>query len=155
MPNKHRLITDIEHTRLLVRAHAVARPGRPVHPSHVIVASRRAEGWLGSLNGLIADHVVAIIGTMWCAYAFVALSLFGLPAALAGPKDFVAWASSQFIQLVLLPVIIVAQNRASERDRIKAEADHAAQSHLYDVNDEQLRLLREIAKRLDGRTGGE
>src|SRR5450759_438787 len=32
--------------------------------------------------------------------------------------------------------------------RIKDEADHRAWSHLYDVNDEQLKILRQLAARL-------
>lgn len=39
---------------------------------------------------------------------------------------------------------LTASNRAAERDRIKDEADHRAWSHLYEVNDEQLQILRQL-----------
>lgn len=59
-------------------------------------------------NTRAAVIVTRVVGTMWCAYAFTALALYGLPAGLqGGAAGFVQWASSQFIQLVLLPIIIV------------------------------------------------
>jgi hypothetical protein len=44
--------------------------------------------------------------------------------------------------------MLTASNRAAERDRIKDEADHRAWSHLYKVNEEQLRILRDLGARL-------
>ena len=59
-------------------------------------------------NTRAAVFLTRTVGTMWCAYAFTVLALYGLPAGLkGGPAGFVQWASSQFIQLVLLPIIIV------------------------------------------------
>jgi len=59
-------------------------------------------------NTRAAVIVTRGVGTMWCAYAFCALAFYGLPAGLhGGAAGFVQWASSQFIQLVLLPIIIV------------------------------------------------
>ena len=129
-------------------------PG-PIHPTKVLQsmrAARHSEGAvpkLSQFNGWLADHVTALVGTMWCAYAFVALAFFGLPAALEGPKAFVGWASSQFIQLVLLPIILVATNRQEERNKVKDEADHRSQSHLYEINDQQLALLQQIVQELE------
>lgn len=139
--NIHR---GIERAARDVAVHSEAKR-EPIHPQHVLRARRDAQRNLAALNGWLADHITALVGTMWMCYAFVALAFFGLPAALGGPKDFVAWASSQFIQLVLLPVILVAQNRANERDHVKDETDHHAWRHLYTTNDQQL----EILKRLD------
>ena len=58
--------------------------------------------------------------TMWCTYAFCLLALYGLPAGLrGGPAGFVQWASSQFLQLVLLPVVLVGSAVVAEvSDRI-------------------------------------
>jgi hypothetical protein len=49
---------------------------------------------------------------MWCAYAFAALALVGLPSAIRSqsPEGLVSWISQTFLQLVLLSVIIVGQN---------------------------------------------
>jgi len=71
-------------------------------------------------NTRAAVLVTRGVGTMWCAYAFALLALYGLPAGLhGGAAGFVQWASSQFIQLVLLPIIIVgAAVLASATDRM-------------------------------------
>ena len=49
---------------------------------------------------------------MWCAYVFAALALVSLPAAIisGSPIIIVGWIAQTFLQLVLLPVIIVGQN---------------------------------------------
>lgn len=78
---------------------------------------------------------------MWCAYVFMALSLVSFPAALtaflAGDMlSAVAWLSQAFLQLVLLPVIIVGQNVNQAAQDARALADHET--------------LNEILRRLDG-----
>jgi hypothetical protein len=99
---KHVPHAHIEHRRKqgpvkVADVRAVAPPGAGRLRRAVIRFNTRA-----------AVVVTRAIGTMWCAYAFTALALYGLPAALhGGPAGFVQWASSQFIQLVLLPIIIV------------------------------------------------
>ena len=64
------------------------------------------------LNARLAVRVTAMTGTMWTAYAFAVLALISLPAALAtGDRIIiVAWTAQTFLQLVLLPIIIVGQN---------------------------------------------
>jgi hypothetical protein len=48
------------------------------------------------------------------------------------------------MQSLFVPTMLTASNRTAERDRIKDEADHRAMAHIYEVNDEQLRLLRAL-----------
>jgi hypothetical protein len=64
------------------------------------------------VNGKVALIITAIVGTMWTAYLFTILALISLPAALASGSVIVivAWIAQTFIQLVLLPIIIVGQN---------------------------------------------
>jgi len=118
-----------------------------IHPQDVLDNARAGERWIVRVNGWLADHIVAFVGTMICAYLFAALALISLPHAIQSHDSIiiVAWIAQTFIQLVLLPVIIVAQNRQTERDRVKDEVDHKATRHLYEVNEEQLQLLRKIA----------
>jgi hypothetical protein len=73
-----------------------------------------------SLNGRIAVRITAIVGTMWCAYAFAVLALVALPDALASGAilPLIQWVSQTFIQLVMLSVIMVGQGilgRAADR----------------------------------------
>jgi uncharacterized membrane protein len=65
-----------------------------------------------TLNERIGLGITRSVGTMWAAYAFFGLSLVSLPAALASGNVIVivAWIAQTFLQLVLLPIIIVGQN---------------------------------------------
>jgi hypothetical protein len=78
-------------------------------------------------NNKIGLGITKSVGTMWAAYAFAAISLVSLPAAIASasPIIIVAWIAQTFLQLVLLPIIIVGQN-------IQAAAADARSSATYD-----------------------
>ena len=93
--------------------HAEARKVNPPHVTH----HRKPKL---SLNDRIGLGITKRVGTMWAAYAFFALSLVSLPAAIASGNTLtiVAWIAQTFLQLVLLPVIIVGQNlQASEAEK--------------------------------------
>jgi hypothetical protein len=68
---------------------------------------------------------------MWAAYVFAGLSLVSLPAAIASGNTIiiVSWVAQTFLQLVLLPVIIVGQNiqaKASDDRAIATYEDAGA-----------------------------
>ncbi len=140
----------------LVELHA--RPGLPVHPQHVLAAIRREETSLRRANGWLADHIVGIAGTM-AFFHFLWLLIAGWAAWQTGmlhnrgfdpyPYSFLFFILGGVMQSLFVPTMLTAANRAAERDRIKDEADHRAWSHLYEVNDTQLELLRSLAARLD------
>ena len=80
---------------------------------HPHAETRQAKGPAKlSLNDKIGLRLTKSVGTMWAAYVFVGLTLISLPAALASGNELVivAWVAQTFLQLVLLPVIIVGQN---------------------------------------------
>jgi hypothetical protein len=93
-------------------------------------------------NTRAAVLVTRVVGTMWCAYAFALLALYGLPAGISGgPAGLVQWASSQFLQLVLLPVIIVGTAVVAEvSDRIAKRQFDDVEALLHG-QDEQARHL--------------
>jgi hypothetical protein len=64
------------------------------------------------INGKIGVLITTIVGTMWAAYLFTAIALISLPSAVRSHEALiiVAWIAQTFLQLVLLPVIIVGQN---------------------------------------------
>lgn len=70
------------------------------------------------------------VGTMWCAVIFFMLSLISLPAALATHDAFVivSWISQSFLQLVLLPIIMVGQ-RVVTSDQLVPLHDHHERHH--------------------------
>ena len=65
-----------------------------------------------TVNDRIGFGITEILGTMWAAYIFAALTLVSLPAVVISgdPVLIVAWIAQTFLQLVLLPIIIVGQN---------------------------------------------
>jgi hypothetical protein len=64
------------------------------------------------LNGRIGLLITTLVGTMVCGYVFAVIALISLPSAVTSHNltVIIAWVSSNFLQLVLLPVIIVGQN---------------------------------------------
>jgi hypothetical protein len=117
--------------------------------------ARKAE--LG-LNERIGLAVTKRVGTMWAAYVFFGLTLVSLPAAIGSGNTIVivSWVAQTFLQLVLLPIIIVGQNiqAKSSDDRAIATYEDAGaileeskeiQAHLG-VQDEALsELVSKIA----------
>ena len=78
------------------------------------------------LNARLAVRTTAIVGSMWAAYAFMVLALLSFPAAIStgSPIVIVAWVAQTFLQLVLLPIVIVGQNvQAAAADK-RAEATY-------------------------------
>lgn len=86
---------------------------------------------------------------MWAAYAFAALALISLPAALATDdvRVIVDWVAQTFLQLVLVSVIIVGQNQLSARAEMRAEATYKdATALLHEVQQIQLHLAHQDAE---------
>lgn len=77
-------------------------------------------------NRWFAVRVTKGVGTMWCAYAFAALTLVSLPAAIVSHSAvvLVSWISQTFLQLVLLSVIIVGQNVQADAADKRADATY-------------------------------
>lgn len=63
-------------------------------------------------NGRLGLFITMIVGTMWAAYIFTILALISLPSAIKSGDSIiiVGWIAQTFLQLVLLPIIIVGQN---------------------------------------------
>ena len=122
-------------------------------------------------NTRLGLTITTLVGTMVCAYVFSIIALISLPSAISSGNItvLIAWVSSNFIQLVLLPVIIVGQNvqaaaadKRSEQTYKDAEAvlaeaikiqehlaaqDHALTQHQADLA-KQAAILRELAQSL-------
>jgi hypothetical protein len=87
-------------------------------------------------NGWLAVQITTVVGSMWCAYAFAALALISLPAAIGqGTVAIVSWISQTFLQLVLLSVIMVGQQvlaKASDKQALQTYQDAEAVLQLTD-----------------------
>lgn len=75
------------------------------------------------LNGKLGLHITTIVGTMWAAYLFTLLALVSFPSAIRSGDSIiiVAWIAQTFLQLVLLPIIIVGQNLQARATDKRAE----------------------------------
>jgi len=111
-----------------------------------------------TLNQKLGLLITKSVGTMWAAYLFFAITLVSLPAVIikGDPVLIVAWVSQAFLQLVLLPIIIVGQNiqaAAADKRAVMTYEDAAAvldeaikiQKHL----DHQDESLTQLITRLD------
>lgn len=109
----------------------------------------------GRFNTWLAVRITKTVGSMWIAYLFAAIALISLPAALASGEVIVivSWVAQTFLQLVLLPIIIVGQNVIQAANDARAEADHETLTavHLLTVEVHSINLAQtEILKRLPG-----
>jgi hypothetical protein len=131
-----------------------------------LVLSRHAHaavhgtGPLGRFNTRLAVRITTIVGSMWCAYAFALLTLISLPAAIRSgdPLIIVAWIAQTFLQLVLLPIIIVGQNVQAAATDARALADHKTltaihtlTSEVHTINEQQSVILDLLAQRTEDR----
>lgn len=130
--------------------HVEARKGK--HPA------KKATGEKVTLNNRIGLGITKRVGTMWAAYLFMALTLVSLPAAIAtgNTLTIIGWIAQTFLQLVLLPIIIVGQNlqaRESEKMAIATYEDAGAileeakqiQAHLADQDKALTHLVERMS----------
>ncbi len=110
-------------------------------------------GALARFNTRLAVRITQSVGTMWTAYLFGLLALISFPAAIAS-RDvivIVAWIAQTFLQLVLLPIIIVGQNVIQAANDTRAEADHETLTaihrltvEVHAINEAQTEILRRL-----------
>jgi hypothetical protein len=97
-----------------------------------------------SFNDKLAVKITNVVGTMWCAYAFAALALISLPAAIqAGTATLVAWFAQTFLQLVLLSIIMVGQKVASAKSDMQLEQTYKDAEALLEINDDMHKLVKQ------------
>ena len=98
---------------------------------------------VGGINEWLAVKVTAIVGSMWCAYAFAILCFISLPEAIkGGTGPLITWICQTFLQLVLLSIIIVGQNVASEKSQSQLEQTYKDAEALLEIHDQMHHLLK-------------
>jgi hypothetical protein len=106
------------------------------------------DNWVVRFNARFGLRITLIVGTMWCAYAFTVIALISLPAAVRSHDAIiiVAWIAQTFLQLVLLPIIIVGQNiQAKAADKRAEETYKDAEAVLKESEEIQKHLLAQDA----------
>ena len=121
--------------------------------SQALRASRPKAGAITRFNDWLGVQITKGVGTMWAAYLFMAIGFCSFPQALAAfhkgdTLTVISWLSQSFLQLVLLPIIIVGQNVISASQDARAEADHETLTVLHAINVLQLELIEAQAKLL-------
>ncbi|HET6311790.1 MAG TPA: hypothetical protein VFH00_12425 [Candidatus Nitrosotalea sp.] len=123
------------------------------HESHGTV---HGTGPVGQFNTWLAVKITKTVGSMWMAYIFAAITLISLPAAIASRSVIiiVAWIAQTFLQLVLLPIIIVGQNVIQASTDARARADHETLTAVHQltvevhaINEAQTAILRQLQAR--------
>ena len=127
--------------------HGYTKDGTPVYTNtHRYAKTDTAAQRFNAAFGL---RITVLVGTMWCAYIFTCIALVSLPSTIKqhSATTLVLWLSSEFIQLVLLPIIIVGQNIQSRA------ADARATKTFEDVEDARKKIEHAIDL-LDVHTNG-
>jgi hypothetical protein len=90
------------------------------------VAQVHGPGPFGRLNAKVGLRITVIVGTMWAAYLFTVIAFVSLPSTIKAHSVtvLVLWLSSEFLQLVLLPIIIVGQNIQAKAADARAQATY-------------------------------
>jgi len=110
-------------------------------------------------NRKIGLGITMAVGTMWCAYVFGLLALISAPFAFStrDPIVIVSWITQTFLQLVLLPIIIVGQNIQAKAADLRAESTYKdAEAVLHEAQEIQKHLaaqdehLKIIVQKLKG-----
>lgn len=114
------------------------------------------ESYVGLFNTRVAVKITKSVGSMWCAYAFALLALISLPSALQSGNSIIiiGWIAQTFLQLVLLPIIIVGQNVQAAASDARAQGDHdtlisihTLTSEVHKISEQQIKILEILAER--------
>jgi hypothetical protein len=122
------------------------------HLQHKVKPPKTSDERTG-LNGRIGLTITIIVGTMWCAYLFTLIALVSLPSVMKqagiglgfdfgdGTVILIAWVAQTFLQLVLLPIIIVGQNIQARAADKRSEATYEdAKAVLHEAMEIQAHL---------------
>ncbi len=124
-------------------------PHVPRNVNAILKAEQAAAGFNTRLAVVLTQHT----GTMWTAYIFTVLAFIGLFGLLGWLNPFVflltTWISQQFLQLVLLPVIMVGQNVLGRKSELQADEQfNTTMSTYHDIEQVMLHLCAQDAELL-------
>jgi hypothetical protein len=117
------IFEHVPHVRTRSRLSGEAAPPARVNDERV------------GINGRLGLFITTVVGTMWAAYLFSLLALISLPSAIDSGNTLIliAWIAQTFLQLVLLPIIIVGQNiQAKVSDRRAEETYKDGEAVLHE-----------------------
>jgi hypothetical protein len=112
----------------------IPHPRTRAHITGAVAPPPKVDDQRVGINGRIGLFITTVVGTMWAAYLFTLLALISFPSAVRSGESLiiVAWIAQTFLQLVLLPIIIVGQNiqtRAADKRALETYRDAEAILH--------------------------
>lgn len=120
---------------------------RPKNPNQTHAEEQQKAGFNQKLAVWLTQHV----GTMACAYLFAIIGVCGLAGAFTDNTSLVlifGSISSYFLQLVLLPVILVGGNVLNRKQEIQADEQFATTMKTYHDEEESIKHLEAQDKEL-------
>ena len=124
--------------------------------SHHVHKTVHGESAMGRFNTQVAVKVTKSVGSMWCAYVFALIAIISLPSAIQSGNSIIiiGWIAQTFLQLVLLPIIIVGQNVQAAASDARAESDHETlisihtiTAEVHTIAEQQSKILEMLAER--------
>src|ERR1019366_7445947 len=142
--HKATIFEHVPHPRIAARK--ASGPAKTATAIAAVHGTSRA----GKFNARVAVMITSAVGSMWCAYVFCVLALLSLPYVLSLFHAFhstfpawlikvsiltlIAWVAHTFLQLVLLPIIIVGQNvQAAASDQRAEDTYKDAEAVLHEA----------------------
>ena len=92
----------------------------------------------------VGEWLTNKIGTMWCAGLFAAIALAGLPKAM-NEHNYVDWFIQNFLQLVLMSVILVGQDVQSKKTEKLIRETHEASTAEFELAKKEVEELRSMS----------
>jgi hypothetical protein len=80
----------------------------------------------------VGEWLTNKVGTMWCAGLFALIAFAGLPKAIA-ERNYVDWFIQNFLQLVLMSVILVGQDVQSKKQEKLIKETHNASVEEFEI----------------------
>lgn len=104
-----------EPTYGTIKGHAVHARTRSYLPALLRLSPSQLKADLhaaDTFNSKVAVLLTRLVGTMWAFWVFNGIALVSLPSIIqqGGLQPLIAWVSSNWIQLILLPALMVGQN---------------------------------------------
>lgn len=90
---------------------------------------------INNFNRRLAEKITGGVSTMWAAYAFAAIALISLPAAIRSHDTLIIvdWIAQTFLQLVLLSIVMVGQQKSSNEVAQQIRETHAASIAEFEI----------------------
>jgi hypothetical protein len=151
-PRVERRVSSADHREAYAAAKAAPAEHKPrLITSRSVHTQVHGQGVVGRFNTWLAVLITQSVGTMWAAYIFTLIAVGGAVAVITNSAFWTAVSvliSQTFLQLVLLPIIIVGQNVISASQDARAEADHLTLTTLHAINVQQLQMLKQQGEML-------